>query len=137
MGESEAFHCRKGRVIQVLSIKAAARIECDVQTHCQIETLQMIDAARARFSDEIGQLHAEYARCCDRIRRLANDEIARFRLATDAALSAWQRAHIGDFVALEKEYALAVVRELQRPIKTRLDFEKQARELVRQNEFEA
>jgi hypothetical protein len=136
-GPFEVLSLRKTHAIKSLNIETAAKIESEIQTHLQTELLQMIDAAKARLTDEITQLHSEYTQTCDRIRESSDYEFLEFRVSIDDAFAFWQRGHIEELSTLEKEYALAVVREGRRPIKAKLDFEMQARELAKQNEFEA
>jgi hypothetical protein len=137
LGQTDVLSLRKAHAIQSLDIEAAAKIESEIQSHHRTQILQMIEAAKARLNAEITQLHTEFTQSCDTIRAASDDESFEFRLTVDDAFLFWQRSHIEELSTLEKEYALAVTRELRRPVKAKLDFEQQARELAKQNEFEA
>jgi hypothetical protein len=135
--QSDLLGRRKAHAIQTLNIENAAKIESEIQTHRQTQMLEMVEDAKAELVDAITQFHTKYTESCDQVRQTADSERLEFRTSIDDGFSFWQRSHLEELSTLEKEYALAIVREEHRPVKAKLDFEKQARELAKQNEFEA
>jgi hypothetical protein len=126
----------KARAIKNLDIEAAIQLEEQIHQDRLNSITQLIDEARTHLERAVSEHHATYEARCEQTRSFWRAEILQTRLAIDTAFQSWQRHHIEELSTLEKEYALAVVRERRRPVPARSEFDKQARRLAKQSDFQ-
>jgi hypothetical protein len=126
MKPGELFGLRL-QAIAGLDIETAQAADEALVSRRSSETTQTVIDVKAELETKIEEAFQNYRSDCERVRNEHELQDLQVRMAMDDMFQECQRRHISELDAVEKEYALAVLREERRPAKGRRECEKQAR----------
>ena len=119
-----------------LFIERARDIEAIIQARKACDIDGILDAKRQEVIDHITAIYDTYLKACEAVKRGYEEAELNVRERIDSSFQECQRRHIEELVVIEKEYALDIIREKNRPVKEQLQLFEQARRLARINNFE-
>jgi hypothetical protein len=129
------LRAQKTSAIRRCDFERAAEIEAEIQDYIQFDSINSYKQRESSLCQKITTAAETLRRASDSALTASALKILELRVATDEAFEAFQRQHIEQLTELEQEYALAVIRESVRPVKSHNDYIFQAQTIARHNDF--
>ena len=132
----EELLAAKEDAINNLNIERARDIEALIQARRACDITGILNSKRPEVTEQIEAIYDTYKKGCEALKRDYEEAELNVRERIDVSFQECQKRHIEELIVIEKEYALDVIREKNRPVREQRQLFDQAKRLARMNNFE-
>ncbi|OHT15355.1 hypothetical protein TRFO_42552 [Tritrichomonas foetus] len=131
----EELYAKKSRLIEALKFEKAEIIEQMIQEKKLKDDSIHFEEAKIRIVEVVQNIYQIYCENIKNIKENEADEELKEREKADISFAEIRDRHIEELTVIEKEFALEVYREKQRPVKAQLDTITLAKNMAKVNDF--